>query len=403
MTEVFAGRGMMSMEDHGKEGASQTRLLTSGHRLLSLDVLRAVAIILVLFNHMYDPPRSMVEVMRKGFVLLGHVGWIGVDLFFVLSGFLVSGLIFREHIRTRQFQMGNFYIRRGLKIYPSLYFLVFVSILVQTNVFNDPPPLRDILGDLFFVQNYVGAVWGHTWSLAVEEHFYILLPPILMFLAVSYKNTTNPFRLIPAFFLLVAVVELGLRIYMNLNYSYKAGTHMFPSHLRFDSLLFGVLISYFYHYHHQSFIDFVKKWRLPAFLVVFVLLAPLLILPKSHPLVSSVGLTLIFMLAGTTMSWLLTIRFPKNWFTSAAGYIGLHSYSIYLWHYAIIFWLMGPMQKAGFSWPVYTVVYFIVSIAAGIVMAKSVEFPVLYLRDRWFPAGRRHKKFSPRLNPVGSA
>lgn len=388
------------MYDSGKGGVG-AGLVTGHQRLLCLDVLRASAIFLVLFNHMYAPPRSMPEIARKGFVLLDHIGWIGVDLFFVLSGFLVSGLIFREHIKTNKFRVANFYIRRGLKIYPSLYFLVLVSIIVQSNVFDDPPATTDILGDLLFLQNYIGAVWGHTWSLAVEEHFYILLPLVLMFLALSFKGTSNPFRLIPAFFIFVAIVELGLRIYTNLSYSYTAGTHMFRSHLRFDSLLFGVLISYFYHYHYQAFFDFVDKWKVRLFLVVSVLVAPILLLPKSHFLTSTIGLTLLFILSGIAVSWLLSVNFPKNRLTTFAGYIGLHSYSIYLWHYAIIHWLMAPMKEAGFSWGAYTATYLTISIVAGILMAKLVEFPVLYLRDRWFPARQRAQRTrSSRVFPL---
>lgn len=287
---------------------------------------------------------------------------------------------------------GNFYARRAFKIYPALYFLVFASVTVQSTVFDDPPPLRSILGDLLFLQNYVGAIWGHSWSLAVEEHFYLLLPPTLLVLAAMSKSKSNPFTMLPKLFLLVAAVELGLRVYMNLNYTYTHGTHLFKSHLRFDSLLFGVLISYYYHYHSAEFFDFVYKWRLKSLVVVSLLVAPLLILMRDNPLVSTIGLTFIYIWAGIVLCWALTLPFPKHWIASKLGFIGLHSYSIYLWHYPVVYWVMRPMQEAGYSWVGYTSTYWLVSITVGILMAKLVEFPVLYLRDKWFPAKRSHRQ-----------
>ncbi len=82
----------------------------------TLDVLRAVAVLLVFSRH------------STGALLVSHLGWVGVDLFFVLSGFLVSGLLFREYQQDGQLLPGRFLIRRGFKIYPQFYLLVVVTI-----------------------------------------------------------------------------------------------------------------------------------------------------------------------------------------------------------------------------------------------------------------------------------
>jgi peptidoglycan/LPS O-acetylase OafA/YrhL len=386
---MFEGDGKAVVEG---EGARTAR------RLLSLDMLRAVAMLLVVFSHSFDPPRDMPELIRKPIVLLDHIGWIGVDLFFVLSGFLVSGLLFREHIRTGRFRTGNFYTRRAFKIYPALYFLVFVSIIVQSYIVGESTPLQNVTGDLLFLQNYIGAMWGHTWSLAVEEHFYLLLPAVLLLLAKLSTRTENPFELLPKFALFVAVAELSLRIYTHLNHPYTHGSHLFPSHLRFDSLLFGVVISYFYHYRHSQFLAFFGKWRMKLSVVVPALVAPLLILPRSHPLVSTIGVTLVFLFAGILLCWALTLPSPKHWAAGKLGFVGVHSYSIYLWHYPLVFWLMQPMKEAGMSWMVYTATYGVASITLGITMARLIEFPVLYLRDSWFSESRSQRK-----QPVAAA
>src|SRR5215470_10370022 len=97
-------------------------------------------------------------------------GWIGVDLFFVLSGFLVSGLLFREHLTHQRIEVGSFLARRGLKIYPGFYVLIAVSVLASVAM-HRALSAAGVLSEVFFVQNYRRGLWPHTWSLAVEEHF----------------------------------------------------------------------------------------------------------------------------------------------------------------------------------------------------------------------------------------
>lgn len=128
--------------------------------------MRCIAVLLVLQSHSELPSR------------LTLAGYTGVDLFFVLSGFLISGLLFAEYKQRQTINFGRFFIRRSLKIYPSFYVLVLATVLYQYRVEQMVSP-RSYLGEILYVQNYTGALWGHEWSLAVEEHFYILLPVFL--------------------------------------------------------------------------------------------------------------------------------------------------------------------------------------------------------------------------------
>lgn len=137
-------------------------------RLRELDFLRGIAIILVLIRHSY--------INR----FLVNMGWIGVDLFFVLSGYLVSGLLFKEYKRFGEINIKLFLIRRGLKIYPIFYItaIPYIFIKILSNKFS----LSHLLGDLFFLQNYVsnlGYLYPAGWSLAIEEHFYLGIAGIL--------------------------------------------------------------------------------------------------------------------------------------------------------------------------------------------------------------------------------
>src|SRR4026209_1924186 len=90
-------------------------------RIKQLDVIRFAAIVLVLFRHIEPCPREVSSVANAVTSTLARGGWSGVDLFFVLSGFLVSGLIFREYKTTGDFDASRFLIRRGFKIYPAFW------------------------------------------------------------------------------------------------------------------------------------------------------------------------------------------------------------------------------------------------------------------------------------------
>src|SRR5271169_1218036 len=135
-------------------------------RILELDVLRGIAILLVMGVHVPAYP------------IWSTVGGWGVDLFFVLSGFLISNLLFGEYKSTGDIRLARFFSRRALKLYPSFYLLLAVT-LVYCFFWHVPITAREILGEATLTQNYIGAIWGHTWSLAVEEHFYIFLPVVL--------------------------------------------------------------------------------------------------------------------------------------------------------------------------------------------------------------------------------
>ena len=129
-------------------------------RNTGLDLLRCIAVWLVLIRHLPNPANAILKTIQVG-------GWIGVDIFFVLNGFLVAGLLFEEHKKTGNTRIGRFLIRRGLKIYPAFWAMILVTVLVEhSNV-------ATIVNELLFIQNYRSGLWTHTWSLAVEEHFYL--------------------------------------------------------------------------------------------------------------------------------------------------------------------------------------------------------------------------------------
>lgn len=205
----------------------QIKPTTNVNRNQKLDVLRAVAITLVFCRHTGSP------------AFLGLIGGIGVDLFFVLSGFLVSGLLFVEYKKHGTIQPGRFLIRRGFKIYPQFYLLAAITLVWAT--FCTPeglPRLQfcNIIREMLFLQNYApGLWWPYTWSLAVEEHFYIVLA-----LAVTLIAKTWSFKALPLGIGVTCVlVLLGRILTWILNPQVDNYVHYSPTHLRVDSLLMG--------------------------------------------------------------------------------------------------------------------------------------------------------------------
>ena len=245
------------------------------------------------------------------------------------------------------------------------------------------------------MQNYFEGLWGQTWSLAVEEHFYLLLPFLLITLTRLNNESKDPFRSLIWLYPLLAVVVLLFR----LSTSWKVGgvlldaglfcrTLQFPTHLRIDSLFLGVLISYAYHYHREWLNALAGRHKIGLLLFAVVALLPLFIWPlMTTPYhytygfpVTALGFAAILLIAMTVKSD------SRNPLLCLWAYVGAHSYSIYLWHLAVALVLHLFIVRWHFSWWIEAPAYLCLSIIAGIILAKLVEIPVLHIRDRWFPS-----------------
>lgn len=358
-----------------------------------LDILRAIAILLVLGRHLtvYPGSNTFIKTIISCWI---KSGWVGVDLFFVLSGFLISGLLFKEHRRFGYISFKHFFTRRGFKIYPAFYIMMLITTLIliagQYEIRFKP-----LIPWLFFLQDYAGAtyrnfhIWSPTWSLAVEEQFYIFLPLLLILLTKTQKHKDNPFRLIPFIFAFIGIICLGMRLYNGFTVPYNHITHLYPFHLRIDSLFFGVLISYFYYYFPLKFKTIANRFKNVFFVSGIVLLAPAFIFQLEETLfIYTVGLTTFYLGSGLILISVIGNN-SKGLFTKGFAYIGSHSYSIYLWHMPVS--LVGIplfMHILGFhyGWFLHSAFYILGSLMFGIFIANIIEFPVLKLRDKLFPS-----------------
>lgn len=196
-------------------------------RILELDILRGIAILLVLFHHAVIPGRES-GFLKIPLTLLTRLGWTGVDLFFVLSGSLIGTLLFKEINRSEKLNFSRFYTRRALRLWPAYYLMVGCSFILSMSQGLSIEAAQSFLPNLVHVQNYFpNAITASTWSLAVEEHFYLLLP-LLVVAIISLERKTNK-SVYPAVGFAVMVACLVVRSATTPSV-FSALTCYFPTH-----------------------------------------------------------------------------------------------------------------------------------------------------------------------------
>ena len=345
------------------------------NRIVQLDIIRGVAVLLVMGYHFPLIPG------------ISTAGYWGVDLFFVLSGFLISGLLFRHHKKMGVIGVSRFYLRRAFKIYPSAYVMLALTYVVKL-LWAKPLPSYVVIGDLLLTQNYLGGgIWIHTWSLAVEEHFYLFLPPLLFAMTSLSRNRKYPFDSIPYVFASIALLCLALRIDNALRHPvFEHLRHFRPSHLRFDSLFFGVFLSYLHNYRPQV----LQRWmsgpfRLPIFITGTLCLASVLCSPSEDLFTYTLGFTLAYIGFGVLLLFALYPDQARKHtepgrISRFFGWVGTYSYTLYLWHVPVLGILWYAWKDLNpFSLPL---LYYGGSFAAAICMSKLVELPALRLREQ---------------------
>lgn len=320
--------------------------MSEGHRrerIPQLDGLRGVAILLVVFAHMWDgvPPINRRLIEDAPFVSGG--GLFGVQLFFVLSGFLITSLLLHEYESIGGIRLREFYRRRVRRLVPALAIVAgtyaVYSFLAHTGA-QRTEAFGSIARAITYTENLQSVLgWptdralGHTWSLAVEEQFYLLWPALLL-IAVSRWGRVGVGRVAIG---LIVLTLLSRPVFRLAGVPVGFGMH-------WNALMIGSLLA-------------VRPVTVPKWLGRLgfaVLFASLLFLPENDMLAYSIAVA-----AGTlALSHACTTEWLKN---RVLCFFGTISYGLYLWH-AFLLW---------FGWPVLPTVA--VSIAVATLSFYGVE------------------------------
>jgi peptidoglycan/LPS O-acetylase OafA/YrhL len=352
-----------------------------GHRP-ALDGLRAIAVLAVLCNHAWaeQPPFAG--------------GQIGVDIFFVLSGFLITTLIAQEFHVTGRVRLANFYGRRALRILPVLIVVVCVAEVLASLVgshANQVNTARAAPEALFFFQNWdlalhqasqLGGYLGHTWSLSIEEQFYLVWPLALIGL-LRFSDTRTALKVCIALAIAGQLLSLVLSTRGNASYLVYFGT---PTHG--SVLLIGCALALLAMERRRS-MSAPTAMCAGVFTALALAAAPPGPLPE---LAAALGACVLILRAIEDRPAALLDNGVMRW-------IGRRSYGMYLWGLAIDAAVADLGVAPG---PLRLLIDLPLTIAVAQLSLVVIENPCLSLKGR-FPAGRERVAAPPRLAALGAS
>ena len=317
-----------------------------------------------------NPLFRLLEYPGKNF------GGAGVDLFFVLSGFLVGGLLMKEYKRTDALDVPRFIIRRGMKIWPAYYLFIFLEVATHAH------PLRSFLWqNLLHVQNYAGSTILHSWSLAVEEHFYLALA---LGMGWMVSRRWKPDKMLKTLIVLLAVVAF---VRTTCYFLFGAEAAFEQTHNRIDSLACGVILALAFNFYPDQFAALSKQRTLLTLTASLVVL--FMCTCKATIIRNTIGFTILYIGAA---SFLLLVYSNSENFRHRLAYrvvatIGVNSYGIYLYHNSIRSACFSLAKHApdNLQWPVLMLSQYSAAILLGVAMTRLVEWPILRYRDRLLP------------------
>jgi peptidoglycan/LPS O-acetylase OafA/YrhL len=354
-------------------------------RTIELDFLRGIAIIAVIGYHFrsVDTGIWLIPLVQYPFT---HFGREGVNLFFTLSGFLVGGLLLRQYATSGNIDAKRFIVRRIFKIWPAYYVLIAFHLMVGRH-----PASTFLVQNLTHLQNYLGTSITQTWSLAVEEHFYLFLPALLLVFA-RFRLGANA---ILAWLGLLCLAVLAARSWVVLAQGDLDSAFAYTQY-RIDSLLAGVMLAVVYWMEPELYKRFARRKGLLLALVAG-LVAWLIFGIRNFTLDESIGYTIqsIGFVALIVLMLEHSGSINRTWWFRLTAWIGVYSYGIYLWHSLVLAPADVIIAKAAHygmsplvSWAAALAFQTAAAIAIGYVTTRAIEFPFLRLRNALFPVKR---------------
>ena len=375
----------------------------TGDRLPVLDGVRGLAILLILVFHFAVLSGTQGTGLDEAFARVTSAGWVGVDLFFVLSGFLITGILYDSKASVTAY-FRNFYARRTLRVFPAYYLLLVLLVVVLPLVVPAERELagavRDNIGwyatyttNLDFSSEALDrpdfVLTAHLWSLAVEEQFYLIWPAFVLLFSR---------RRLMAICGLLILGSLALRTTLDLQGVHREVAHdLMPAHM--DAFGAGGLIALAFR--QPADLRALRRWAWPAVgaggAVVVALFASLHRFSPDQIWVQTIGYTALAVLFGAIILLAITSSPGSGthyvWTRRVMTQLGKYSYAMYLLH-----WPVGSLlakhaditgsvsEVAGSTWPgalLYMAAAMGLTLGLAIVSWYLWEQPFLRLKNRF--------------------
>lgn len=359
-----------------------------------LDLIRSIAIILVLVCH-------LTIFFSQDFDTLGLMyvtGYLGVEFFFVLSGFLIGKVIIVEVYEKKSlYGLKKFYFRRWYRTLP-LYFLIVFALALIKGLFT--------WENLFFIQNFSTVALKFnpvSWSLSVEEWFYLVAPLIFLVIVKFSKKSRFLFLITCIIFILLELVFRVLWNYIvDTTWDFGVRKQIF---LRLDSIMVGVLLAGIKYYYHNIYnkICCSKALLLISFLVfIYFGVFNLHTLIVGHYVDQSffsktilftiISLCIAVFIANIESNRAINIFLSESIFGNIVRFISVTSYAVYLIHYEIFVSINSYIS--GYNIPLYNKFIIIFSVTVFVytiayVLHKHFEKPIMNYRDIKYPNNRK--------------
>jgi peptidoglycan/LPS O-acetylase OafA/YrhL len=347
------------------------------NRLPGLDLLRAIAILWVMLFHSW-----IVGGLGGPFQTVADYGWMGVDLFFVLSGYLIGYQLLKPLSRGEPLHFVEFYRRRAYRILP--VFLIVLAIYAWFPDWREAPGMQPVWQFLTFTLNLLidyqhNQAFSHAWSLCVEEQFYLVFP------AIAWLLTRKP-SLKATLCVGVSIVVAGmwLRAYASRHDLDYLETIYYPTYTRLDGLLAGVTLAAIQAYRPTTW-GWLQRHGSALSLAGLAVMGAAMWLCQDKT--TFMGSVYGFPLLSFGIALLVAAGAGKQgvgrWHVPGAGWVAAMSYSLYLSHklalHAVARWLAA--HPAVHGWAAFAI-YAAAITALGAVLHYGVERPFLRLRDR---------------------
>ncbi|PKA04594.1 acyltransferase [Leptospira ellisii] len=382
-------------------------LLPKDSEIGALNGLRAFAIIFVLLNHYTLALRNKIAFSESLTSIYMNL-WSGVDLFFVLSGFLISKGLWEDWQKESKLDFKKFYLKRALRIFPAYYFFLSINYLIgkamlsfseKNNLLNEADAIRKTLsnswGDFIFLGNYFEGLNIHTWSVSSEEQFYLIFP--LLSSLVLFKNA---FKVRQCILWFLYIIPLLFRFYILFSGDLISKAPYFkeiyhPFHTRFDSLLMGVIVMDLY-FNKRALIDTILRKR-PYRLTALAFFSACIIFSfltnqesefwVFHTLkynILNIGYAGFLLFAVSDSGSLLSRFLSGRIFTPIARL----SYTIYLWHFifmGVAYKLLNFQNQDGSFLPFHGkfILTLIIVCVLSFPLYAGIELPFQKLRRRF--------------------